>query len=299
MFAAYEQIWYHYSVKKSDMNSTALRVPQSAEESLSLAQVMRGLTTGNLELRVTTSADDIAASQALRYRVFYEEMSAKPTADMLAVKRDFDGFDAVADHLQVVDHDLGDGPESVVGTYRLTRRAAAKQIGQFYTVDEYDIAPIANLPGEILELGRSCVDTPYRTRRVMDLLWRGIAAYVAHYDIELMFGCASFQGVDVNELALPLSYLHHFHLAPEELRARALPSRYHSMNLIEKDAFNPKEALSSIPPLIKGYLRLGGFVGDGAVVDPQFNTVDICVIVKTDLITDRYSKHYARKHAEN
>ena len=298
MFAAYEENWYHQSVKKPDMNSTALRVPQSDQETQSLDQILRGLTTGNLEIRVTTDADDILASQALRYRVFYEEMAARPTAEMLAEKRDFDAFDAVADHLQVVDHDLGDGPEAVIGTYRLTRRDAAERIGQFYTVDEYDIDPILNLPGEILELGRSCVDEPYRTRRVMDLLWRGIAAYVFHYDIQLMFGCASFQGNDVNELALPLSYLHHYHLAPKELRSRALPSRYHSMNLIQKDDFNPKEALSSIPPLIKGYLRLGGFVGDGAVVDPQFNTVDICIIVKTDLITDRYSKHYARKHAE-
>ncbi len=280
------------------MNLSALRVPRPAQEPPSLAQVMRGLTTGSLEIRVTTGADDIAASQALRYRVFYEEMSAKPTEAMLAVKRDFDDFDAVADHLQVVDHDLGDGPESVVGTYRLMRRVAADRIGQFYSVDEYDIAPIANLPGEVLELGRSCVDEPYRNRRVMDLLWRGIAAYVFHYDIELMFGCASFQGVDVNELALPLSYLHHYHLAPESLRAMALPHRYHSMNLMEKESINPKQALASIPPLIKGYLRLGGFVGDGAVIDPQFNTVDICVIVKTDLVTDRYSKHYARKNAE-
>lgn len=280
------------------MNSTALRVPRPAEETPSLAQVLRGLTTGSLEIRVSTSAENIAASQALRYRVFYEEMSAKPSDAMLAVKRDFDDYDAVADHLQVVDHDLGDGPEAVVGTYRLMRRAAADRIGQFYSVDEYDIAPIANLPGEVLELGRSCVDEPYRTRRVMDLLWRGIAAYVFHYDIELMFGCASFQGTDVNELALPLSYLYHYHLAPAELCATALPHRYHSMNLMEKDAISPKEALGRIPPLIKGYLRLGGFVGDGAVIDPQFNTVDICVIVKTDLVTDRYSKHYARKNAE-
>lgn len=280
------------------MNTTALRVPRSAEAPPSLAQVLRGLTTGNLEIRVTTDPVDIRASQELRYRVFYEEMSAKPTDEMLAERRDFDGFDAVADHLQVVDHDRGDGPESVIGTYRLTRRAAAARFGQFYTVDEYDITPIVSLPGEILELGRSCVDAPYRTRRVMDLLWRGIAAYVYHYDIQLMFGCASFQGNDVNELALPLSYLYHYHLAPEELRSRALPSRYHDMNLMPKDSFDPKQALSSIPPLIKGYLRLGGFVGDGAVIDPQFNTVDICVIVKTDLITDRYSKHYARKNAE-
>ena len=246
-------------------------------------------------IRLASSDDDILASQALRYRVFYQEMNARPTAEMAAESRDFDQFDPVADHLLVVDHDLGPGPESVVGTYRLFRREAALRHGRFYSIDEYDIAPIVNTPGEILELGRSCVDENYRTRRVMELLWRGIAAYVFHYDIELMFGCASLPGTDVEQLAVPLSYLYHHHLAPEELRARALPDLYVDMNLIPKDELEPKAGLMAVPPLVKGYLRLGGFVGDGAVIDPQFNTTDVCVIVKTDLVTGRYVKHYSRR----
>ena len=76
--------------------------------------------------------------------------------------------------------------------------------------------------GEILELGRSCVDAAYRNRPAMQLLWRGIAAYVFHYDIALMFGCASLPGTDPDALAVPLSYLHHHHLAPRRLRPRAL-----------------------------------------------------------------------------
>ncbi|WP_425407170.1 GNAT family N-acetyltransferase [Hwanghaeella sp.] len=263
-------------------------------EQIDLASSLAALTNGSLEIRIGSTEADILASQALRYRIFYEEMSAKPSAEMAAALRDFDEFDAVADHLQVVDHDLGSGPESVVGTYRLMRREQAERHGRFYSIDEYDISPITSLPCEILELGRSCVDERYRTRRVMELLWRGIAAYVFHYDIEIMFGCASLPGTDVETLALPLSYLYHYHKAPPELCPKALPDRYVDMNVLPIDAVDRKAGLLAVPPLVKGYLRLGGFVGDGAVIDPQFNTTDVCVIVKTDQVTGRYFKHYAR-----
>lgn len=269
----------------------------SASDSLneSLAQ----LTSNNLGIRLADGDPGfIDASQALRYRVFYEEMSAKPTEEMAARKRDYDDFDLVADHLLVVDRSLGDGPESVVGTYRLTRREAAARHGQFYTVDEYNIDSILNLDGEILELGRSCVDEAYRTRHVMDLLWRGIAAYVFHYDIELMFGCASIPGTDPDAVALPLSYLYHNHLAPEEKRPIAVPDRYVDMNRMPADAIERRKGLASVPPLIKGYLRLGGYIGDGAVIDPQFDTIDVCIVVETQNVTDRYYKHYSRKTGE-
>lgn len=257
---------------------------------------LAGLTSNNLGIRLADGDPAfIDASQALRYRVFYEEMTAKPTEEMAARRRDFDDFDSVADHLLVVDRDLGTGPESVVGTYRLVRREAAKRYGRFYTVDEYDIAPILDLPGEILELGRSCVDESYRTRHVMELLWRGIAAYVFHYDIEIMFGCASIPGTDLDALALPLSYLYHNHLAPEEKRPVALQERYVDMNRIPADEIDRRRGLATVPPLIKGYLRLGGYVGDGAVIDPQFDTTDVCIVVETQLVTDRYYKHYSRK----
>jgi len=275
------------------MKSAALRT-QTVGEQTDLAASLAALTNGSLEIKIGSSEADILASQALRYRIFYEEMSAKPTPEMAAALRDFDEFDAVADHLQVVDHDLGAGPESVVGTYRLVRREQAKRHGRFYSIDEYDISPITNLPCEILELGRSCVDERYRTRRVMDLLWRGIATYVFHYDIEIMFGCASLPGTDIENLALPLSYLHHYHKAPPELCPKALPERYIDMNVLPLDAVDRKAGLLAVPPLVKGYLRLGGFVGDGAVIDPQFNTTDVCVVVKTDQVTGRYVKHYTR-----
>ena len=128
----------------------------------------------------------------------------------------------------------------------------------------------------------------------MQLLWRGIAAYVFHHRIELMFGCASLPGIDTAPLALPLAYLHHFHLAPPELRVRALGSHYLDMNLLPRAAIDPAAAQALLPPLLKGYLRLGGFVGDGAVIDRQFNTTDVCIVVKTDLVTEKYYRHYER-----
>lgn len=251
---------------------------------------------GSLEVRLAESAAEIDWAQALRYRVFYEEMSAVPSPDMAARHRDFDDFDTICDHLLVIDHARGDGPESVVGTYRLIRRPAAAKAGRFYSSDEYDIGRLVSYPGEILELGRSCVDAAYRTRgSSMQLLWRGIAAYVFHHDIAVMFGCASLPGTDPVAMAEPLAYLHHFHLAPEELRPVALPERYVGMDLMPRDQIDPKRALTFLPPLIKGYLRLGGFIGDGAVIDHQFNTTDVSIVVKTDLITNKYSKHYERR----
>jgi putative hemolysin len=222
-------------------------------------------------------------------------MGAKADAATAASGLDADAFDAVADHLLVLDHDKGEGPESVVGTYRLIRRAAAARIGRFYSADEYEIAPVLAFPGEVLELGRSCTDAAYRTRGTLQLLWRGIAAYVFRHEIALMFGCASLPGTDLDANAAQLSYLHHHHLAPEPLRPRAIESRYVPMERLARGEYDAKAALLSLPPLIKGYLRLGGFVGDGAVLDPQFNTTDVCVVVKTDQVTDKYYKHYERK----
>ena len=255
------------------------------------------LRAGNLGVRLAETAADLDAAQRLRYRVFYHEMGATPDASTLASGRDSDHFDAIADHLLVIDHDLeikGDQSSGVVGTYRLIRQEAAARIGQFYSADEYDLSALERFAGRKLELGRSCVDARYRSRVVMQLLWGGIAAYVSLHRIGLMFGCASLPGTDLDALAVSLSYLHHNHLAPPEIRPRALPARYVEMRRCDPQTINNRRAISDLPPLIKGYLRLGGFVGDGAVIDSQFNTTDIAVMVQTDRITEKYSKHYYR-----
>jgi len=256
------------------------------------------IRSGTLAVRLARTAAEVAAAEALRYRVFYDEMGAKPSPEMARSGRDFDRFDDFADHLLVIDHARGLGPDAVIGTYRLIRRAAAERAGGFYSAAEYDISTMVAYPGEILELGRSCVDAGARNRPTMQLLWRGIAAYVFHYQIDVMFGCASLHGIDPDALAVPLSYLHYHHLAPPALRPRALPERYVDMRRLPPQAIDPAKALGELPPLIKGYLRLGGFVGDGAVIDRQFNTTDVSIVVKTDLVTDKYLRHYERQARE-
>jgi putative hemolysin len=257
------------------------------------------IVSGPLQVRLAESAADVEAAQALRYRIFYEIMGARPLPEMARQRRDRDGFDPICDHLLVLDHSRGSNvADAVVGTYRLIRRDAAARHGAFYSAGEFDIAPLIAYPGEILELGRSCVDAGYRARPVMQLLWSGIAAYVFHYGIALMFGCASLPGIDPDALAVPLSYLYHHHLAPPALRAQAVCERFVDMRRLDPAAFDPNRTLAALPPLIKGYLRLGGFVGDGAVIDEQFNTTDVCIVVKTDLVTEKYSRHYERQSRE-
>ena len=253
------------------------------------------ISSGPLQVRLAKGGADIDAAQALRYRIFYESLGARAAVETARRRRDFDRFDEDCDHLLVLDHSRGSGTEAVVGTYRLIRREAAIRLGGFYSAAEYDIARFLAYRGEILELGRSCVDAAYRQRPAMQLLWSGIAAYVFHYRISLMFGCASLPGTNPDALALPLSYLHRYHLAPSGLRARALPHRYVEMSRLPDSTVDPVCALAGLPPLIKGYLRLGGFVGDGAVVDQEFNTTDVCIVVKTDLVSKKYSRHYVRR----
>jgi putative hemolysin len=257
---------------------------------------------GSLEVRLAETAKEIRRAQRLRYKVFYEEMSASARAGSILSRRDTDEYDAICDHLLVLDHDAGKRKPKVVGTYRLLRQEVADRHGGFYTAGEYDIAPlVASHPGlRFLELGRSCVLKPYRNKRTVELLWHGIWTYVLHHRIDVMIGCASLEGTDPRELALPLSFLHHFARAPEGWRTAALPERYTPMDLMDKEEVDPKAALRALPPLIKGYLRLGATFGDGAVVDPQFGTTDVLVILPVSAITPRYIEHFgpaADRHA--
>ncbi|HUG60423.1 MAG TPA: GNAT family N-acyltransferase [Methylomirabilota bacterium] len=255
---------------------------------------------GQLEVRLARTAGEIRTAQALRYAVFFEEMSAVPDERARLTRRDCDRFDALCDHLLVVDHDdmhtrrFRRARPRVVGTYRLLRQEIAEPRGGFYTAGEFDIAPlIARHRGlKFLELGRSCVLPQYRNKRSMELLWHGIWAYVLHHGVDVMIGCASLEGTDPDRLAMPLSFLHHFAAAPEEWRAGALPHRAVAMNRMPREAIDPKAALHALPPLIKGYLRLGAAVGEGAVVDRQFGTTDVMIVLPVSAISSRYVQYY-------
>ena len=260
---------------------------------------------GSLEVRLAQKKHDVKRAQKLRYRVFYKDGTAVADAATMLARRDKDAFDAICDHVLVIDHAAKpslSGKQPVVGTYRLLRQDVAERHGGFYTEHEFDIGGVIGRHPDLrfLELGRSCVLPPYRNKRTVELLWHGIWTYVRQHGFDVMLGCASFDGTDPERLALPLSFLHHYASAPEEWRARATPSRYVEMNRMPKEAVNQKAALRELPPLIKGYLRLGAYIGDGAVIDYQFGTTDVLIIMPVSAISSRYIEHFgadASRHA--
>jgi putative hemolysin len=253
---------------------------------------------GALEVRLAETEAEVEQAQRLRYAVFYQEMSAIPTPQMREAGRDFDKFDDVCDHLLVVDREAldEDGQPLVVATYRLTRDVDAVRAGGFYTAGEYNIGPmLTGLPvgTKFLELGRSCVLHSYRSRpATMQLLWKGLMAYVARFSIDLMFGCASLAGTDPDALAMQLSYLHHFHAMPEHLAVRARPELFVEMNRIPKADLDAREALRALPPLLKGYVRAGCCIGQGAVVDRQFGTTDVFIYFPLSGMDARYKSRF-------
>ena len=253
---------------------------------------------GSLEVRLAQTAAEVRQAQKLRYHVFYQEGAAIPNPGRLFARRDIDGYDAICDHLLVIDHAARDhsalNRPAVVGTYRLLRQPLAEDYGGFYTAGEFDIGSLIARHGNLkfLELGRSCVLVHYRNRRTVELLWHGIYAYILQNRCDVMFGCASLDGTDPKRLALPLSFLHHYAAAPEQWRARALPERYVEMNRAAKVAIDAKDGLRALPPLIKGYLRLGAYIGDGAVIDYQFGTTDVLIVLPVSAIKKRYFEHF-------
>lgn len=264
---------------------------------------------GPLEVRLAGTRKEIRRAQKLRYRVFYRDGNAIADAATMLARRDKDAFDRICDHLLVIDHAAMPSVKAplrrrppVVGTYRLLAQDAAARHNGFYTQSEFNIASLVQRHRELrfLELGRSCVLPRYRNKRTVELLWHGVWSYVRQNGFDVMIGCASLEGTDPDRLALPLSFLHHFARAPEDWRATALPHRRVEMNRMSKEAIDPKAALRELPPLIKGYLRLGAFVGDGAVIDRQFGTTDILIILPVSAISARYIEHFgadATRHA--
>lgn len=234
---------------------------------------------------------DLRAAQALRYDVFVRELGGRgPLVDHDAgLERD--RFDPFFDHLTLHDDSVG----KVVGVYRMLRAEQAEAAGQFYSEDEYDLTPLRATGRRLLELGRSCVHRDYRGGQAMFHLWNGLAAYVAEHEIDILFGVASFHGTDVQALAQPLSLLHHRHLAPAPLRVTARAPYAAAMDLLPGDQIDRRAAMVEVPALIKAYLRLGGVVGEGAYVDHQFNTTDVCLIMDTAAMSDRQRRIYGAK----
>jgi L-ornithine Nalpha-acyltransferase len=237
----------------------------------------------NLSVRLANCDADIQSAQRLRWEIFYRSMGAMP---LDGERLDIDPYDPVCDHLLV--EDTASGVPVVVGTYRLLRQSVAQARNGFYSAGEFNLSPLNGRNGELLELGRSCVAPEYRDAGTIQLLWRGIATYLQQHNISMMFGCGSFHGTDPAEHAHTLSYLWHNHLAPTDLRAHALKDRYVNMARLPLGSYDPRQAMRKLPPLIKAYLRVGAQVGDGAVIDHQFNTVDVFIVMPVAAISERY-----------
>lgn len=252
------------------------------------------IVSGDIEVRLARNEEEIKAGQELRYQVFFEEMGAKPSDAVRTEKRDFDEFDQICDHLLAFDNSK-EGSAKVVATYRLLREERIDQKEDFYSSTEFDLTGLYNdhfreLLGDrqLLELGRSCVKEEYRTNAVMHLMWKFIARYVDRHKIAYLFGCASLPGTDQTDHQLPLSYLYHNHKTPHEYNIPAINGMAQKMDYFNDGDYSNKTALRALAPLIKGYLRLGCYVGDGAVIDEQFGTTDVFILLPIDRLESRY-----------
>ena len=247
----------------------------------------------DFKLKLAETAADIQAAQRLRYEVFVAELGAKGAAVDHTSRLEKDRYDPFFDHLLLLDRNRKTD-DRVVGVYRLMRPEQAERAGQFYSENEYDLKGLKRSGRRMLELGRSCVHADYRGGMAMYELWSGLSDYVARHDIEVLFGVASFPGTDIAALAQPLSFLHHRHLAPPELRVTAREPGAQRMDLVPPDALDRRAAMLATPALIKAYLRLGGFVGRGAWVDHAFNTTDVCLVMDTARMNARQRDIYSR-----
>lgn len=245
------------------------------------------------DVRLATGAQDLAAAQRLRYRVFVEELGGTGPMVDHEMRLERDEFDPVVDHLCLVDTRRdAEALDHVVGVYRLLPGDRAERFGRFYCDAEYDLGPLRRSGRRLLELGRSCVDADYRGSSGMFLMWNALADYVLDHGIELLFGVASFHGTDIPMLAPSLSWLHHHHLAPAGLRPVARPEGFQRMDLIAPDRLDRREALVGMPALIKAYLRLGGLVGEGAFIDRAFNTTDVFLLMDTAAMSAKHRQFY-------
>ena len=247
----------------------------------------------HLTLRLARDENDLMGAKRLRYDVFVEEFGANSDGVDHERRLESDQFDAWVDHLILVDRRKEASDHNhVVGAYRLLRSEVAKRQCGYYSSGEFDLSTLIDSGRSLVELGRSCIHSDFRGGTGIYHLWRGLACYILDNKIEIMFGSASFHGTNINELSQALTLLHRHHLAPPDMRVKSWPEHYVSMDRVEAEQLNRSEAIASVPPLIRAYLRLGGFVGDGAYVDHQFNTVDVCLVMDTARMSERHKDHY-------
>ena len=235
------------------------------------------IANDKFQIRMLTAKDDLDEVYRLRHRVFVREMGAR-AVNVGAANQEADAFDAFSRHLTLWDRsrDVGD---QLVGTYRIMDRQAANRAGGFYCEAEYDLSKVLGASDAVLELGRSCIHADYRGSAAILHLWDALKNLIAHEQIDYLFGVASFPGTDCSSIADALSLLHHEFRAAQNIRpiSRA-PVK---MDLKSPQELDRKLAILQMPTLIKAYLRNKALVGEGAYIDHQFNTIDICMVMRT------------------
>ncbi len=255
---------------------------------------------GPFEVRLVESAKELRQAQRLRYEVFYEEGGAIAAASSKAKRLDLCPFDDICDHLIVLDTEArgaGGRPKTrLVGTYRLLRRDVAERHNGFYSQGEFDLAPLlARHPAtRFLELGRSCVHADYRSKRVIELLWRGLWLYARHHAVDVLIGCASLAGLDLEANRTPLSFLLRLAQAEPAWQVSAWPHCRAAFEPAPAEAVDAKRGLLALPPLLKAYLRTGARFGHSAVLDRQFGTTDVFAVMPMGDIEERYLAHYGQ-----
>ena len=230
---------------------------------------------------VSLAVDDseIREAQRLRYAVFAEEMGARLPSVLAG--HDVDLYDPFCDHLLV--RELGSG--EVVGTYRILPPDAAQCVGSYYSEQEFDLTRLNFLRPRMAELGRSCVHPAHRSGGVIARLWLGLADYMTRYGYDYLVGCASIGMADGGHVAASVyRQLTANHLAPIEWRA----TPRHRL---------PVESLDEgqtvvLPPLIKGYARLGAMVCGEPAWDPDFNTADLLMLLPMAQLNRSYARRF-------
>ena len=220
---------------------------------------------------------EIREAQRLRYKVFVEEMGARLSSVLPG--HDIDLYDPFCDHLLVRDLDSGE----VVGTYRILPPDAAKRVGSYYSEQEFDLTRLHFLRSRMAELGRSCVHPAHRSGSVIARLWMGLADYMTRYGYEYIVGCASIGMADGGHIAASVHrQLAERHLAPVEWR---VTPRYR----LPVESLDNGQA-AALPPLIKGYTRLGAMVCGEPAWDPDFNTADLLMLLPMAQLNRGYAR---------
>ena len=232
----------------------------------------------HLTVRLAANASDVIAAQRLRYKVFCEEMGADLHR---ADGRDVDEFDAVCEHLIVLDEAL----DKVVGTYRILAPWGARAVTRMYSEGEFRIDSLKPIAHEIFEVGRACIHPAYRNSGALARLWTGLGAYVRDHDVKYLAGCAS---VPLDSGSLNLGALRaeliSKHLAPADFRVEPIRGL--------QSLGDPTGLRPVAPALLKGYLRLGAWVCGEPAWDPDFDSADFFVLLPIERMAPRYAQHF-------